>query len=116
MLNRLLLAASVIALAGCAQVSAEWNALVESLHPERQIVAVNGRNWVVAPRETGRDAGPTWVAVRQDDLDPFGRLGQPRTPEAVRALELGSGCRVVPGTLFQTPSADFFADMACPAG
>lgn len=112
MMKPLLLSSLLLGAAACTDMQAEWDNVTRAFHPDTRIVQVSGRNWAVSPGYAGRPE--TWLAARFDDLHPYGRPGQPRTPEGKRALELGSGCQVVPGTLFQNTAADFYADMACP--
>ncbi|MFD3189795.1 hypothetical protein ACFMPD_05905 [Sedimentitalea sp. HM32M-2] len=74
-------------------------------------VQVLGRTWTVTPDAKKPDA---YIASRDNNnLNPFGKPVARRTPQAVRALELATGCKVVPGTLSQNVSAEFRADMAC---
>lgn len=80
--------------------------------PVKQVVVL-GRTWSVSQ---SRDKANAYRAVRDNNnLNPFGKPVARRTPQAVRALELATGCRVIAGTLWQNPSAEYFADMACPA-
>ena len=74
-------------------------------------VQVLGRTWTVSQNRKKPNA---YVASRDNtNLNPFGKPVARRTPQAVRALELATGCKVVPGTLWQTVGAEFHADMAC---
>ena len=79
--------------------------------PESKQVQVLGRTWTVT--ETPDKPG-SFVARRDNNnLQPFGRPAALRTPQAVRALELATGCKVVPGKLWQNTSAEYHAEMAC---
>ena len=95
---------TVLVLAGCSDV-----ALFEQ--PETKQVQVLGRTWTVT--ETTEKPG-SYVARRDNNnLQIFGKPVALRTPQAVKALELATGCKVVPGTLWQDVSAEYYADMAC---
>ncbi len=74
-------------------------------------VQVLGRTWTVTadPKQPG-----SYVAWRDNNnLNPYGKPVARRTPQAVRALELATGCRVVPGSLRQNVAAEYRAVMAC---
>jgi hypothetical protein len=75
-------------------------------------VQVLGRTWTVTevPQRTN-----AFVAQRDNNnLQPFGKPVALMTPQAVRALETATGCKVVAGKLWQDVSARFHAEMACP--
>lgn len=79
---------------------------------EAKQVQVLGRTWTVVRNPEKADA---YVATRDNNnLQPFGKPVARRTPQAVRALEMATGCKVVRGTLWQNVSADFYADVTCP--
>ncbi len=74
-------------------------------------VQVLGRTWTVVENPEKSDA---FIATRDNNnLQPFGKPVARRTPQAVRALELATGCKVIRETLWQNVSADFYADVAC---
>lgn len=95
-----------ITLSGCAEYDL-------SGAPEPKQVQVLGRTWTVTEVA---DRPNTFVASRDNNnLNPFGRPVALRTPQAVRALQLATGCKVVPGKIWQDTSATYHADMACPS-
>ena len=74
-------------------------------------VQVLGRTWTVSTVPHRPNA---FVASRDNNnLNPFGRPVALRTPQAVRALELATGCKVIPGKIWQDTMAEYHADMAC---
>lgn len=80
--------------------------------PEVKQVEVLGRTWTVSGVP---DRPNAFVAARDNNnLNPFGRPAALRTPQAVRALESATGCKVVAGRLWQDTMARYHADMACP--
>lgn len=80
--------------------------------PISKNVQVMGRTWTVTENPKVPDA---YEAQRDNNnLQPFGRPAALRTPQAVRALQLATGCKVVPGQITQDVSARYYADMACP--
>ncbi len=100
-----LLFCMAFALTGCAELQ---------LPGQRDIKQVNvlGRTWTVSSVPHRPNA---FVASRDNNnLDPFGRPVALRTPQAVSALELATGCKVVPGRIWQDTTAAYHADMACP--
>lgn len=100
-----LLIGMVLALAGCADFQLYGTSEVKQ-------VEVLGRTWTVSDVP---DRPNAFVASRDNNnLNPFGRPAALRTPQAVKALELATGCKVVPGKLWQDTSAEYHADMACP--
>lgn len=102
---KLLVLGAVLAIAGCAETG-----IFDK--PEVQQVQVLGRTWTV---ENVPERPNAFVAWRDNNnLNPFGRPVALRTPQAVRALELATGCTVVPGRIWQDTSARYSADMACP--
>ena len=79
---------------------------------ETKEVQVMGRNWTVTTVPQRPNA---FVAQRDNNnLQPFGKPVALLTPQAVRALETATGCKVVQGRLWQDVSARYHADMACP--
>lgn len=94
-----------LALTGCAEFGLSGK-------PDVKHVQVLGRTWTVS---NVPDRPNAFVAWRDNNnLNPFGRPVALRTPQAVKALELATGCKVVPGRLWQNTSAEYHADMACP--
>lgn len=75
-------------------------------------VQVMGRTWTV----TENPKIPNAYEAQRDNnnLQPFGKPVALRTPQAVRALQLATGCKVVPGQIRQDVSARYYANMACP--
>ena len=79
---------------------------------ESEQVSVLGRTWTVTadPKRVN-----TFMAERDNNnLQPFGRPAALRTPQAVRALQLATGCKVVSGRISQNVAAVYTADMNCP--
>ena len=75
-------------------------------------VNVSGRTWTV--RQDRRDPA-TWSAIR--DLNNYQLFGKPvalLAPQAVKAIELGSNCKVQQPTLRQDVNARFYAKVTCP--
>ncbi len=99
--SALVLGGALIAAAGTAQAGPS----------EPRQVQVMGRTWTVS-EDPDRPNG--YVAVRDNNnLNPFGKPVARRTPQAVRALERATGCKVIRGSLWQTVGAEFHAQMAC---
>jgi hypothetical protein len=74
-------------------------------------VQVLGRTWTVSPL---KDKQAGYSAVRDNnDNKRFGRPVARRTPQALRAIELATGCRVVRSSMVQDTSARFFATVQC---
>ncbi|MDU9005067.1 hypothetical protein [Sedimentitalea todarodis] len=100
-----LLFGMLLAFAGCTEFQLSGK-------PDGKQVEVLGRTWTVS---SVADRPNAFVAWRDNNnLNPFGRPVALRTPQAVRALELATGCKVVPGRLWQDTTAEYHADMACP--
>jgi hypothetical protein len=89
-----------------------WSSRLDTaLPPETEYVKVLGRTWTVYPVE---DHAGVFAAQRDNlDLNPYGAPVARRTPQAVRAIELATGCRVVRSSLVQDTSARFFASVIC---
>jgi hypothetical protein len=104
---------ALIALTGCATED-QWptmDALV--LEPKTTLteVVVLGRTWRVwQDRETpGR-----YNAIRDNNnLNPFGPPAALRTPQAVRAIELATGCKVNRPGMVQDITGRFYANVIC---
>ncbi len=80
--------------------------------PDAKTVRVLGRTWTVEPVA---DQTLVYVAQRDNlDLNPYGAPAVRRSPQAVRAIEQTTGCRVVRSSLVQDSSARFFAAVTCP--
>ncbi|MEY8829470.1 hypothetical protein AB9K34_13835 [Sedimentitalea sp. XS_ASV28] len=80
--------------------------------PEVRQVEVLGRIWTVSSVPERPNA---FVASRDNNnLNPFGRPAALRTPQAVKALETATGCKVIPGRIWQDTTAQYHADMVCP--
>ncbi len=95
-----------LALSGCTTVP--WST-GETVSKEVQVL---GRTWTVTELP-GVTNG--YIARRDNNnLNPFGRPAALRTPQAVRALQTATGCRVVRGKLWQNTSAEYYAEMSCP--
>lgn len=110
-MKRFLIPVLILGLSACAELEAEWAAFEQAFHPEARTVTVGGRKWFVSRPDDNRPN--SWKAARRDDLAPYGRPGQPRAPEGVRALELATGCKVIRSSLVQDTTAAFYADMTC---
>jgi hypothetical protein len=97
--------ALVLTLSACATINPPSDA-------RNQQVEVMGRTWTV----TRNAAYPnSYSAVRDNnDLDPYGPPAKRRTPQAIRAVELASGCKVESSSLWQDTTARFYANMICP--
>lgn len=89
-----------------------WSSKLDTALPATtRHVQVLGRTWTVYPVE---DQTAVYVAQRDNlDLNPFGAPSARRTPQAVRAIELATGCKVVRPSLQQDSSARFFARVNC---
>lgn len=96
---------AITVLMGCASID-------QGPPPNAKHVEVMGRIWTV---QANTDRSNAFIAWRDNNnLNPFGRPVALRTPQAVTALETATGCKVVPGRIYQTTSARYYADMACP--
>lgn len=109
----LILTISVL-LAGCSQQVAQhpWAAFLPGKEvADTKYVKVLGRTWTVYPAV---DQTGVYVAQRDNlDLDPYGAPAVRRSPQALRAIQLATGCRVHPSTMIQDTSARFFASVTC---
>ena len=101
-------------LASCTEQQAQdfWSTqLYTTEAPDIKYVKVLGRTWGVYPSP---DQPSVYVAQRDNlDLNPYGAPSARRSPQAVRAIELATGCRVAHSTMVQDTSARFFASVAC---
>ena len=108
------LLAVVALLAACTQqqTDAFWSTqLATAEQPGTEYVTVLGRTWTVYPSP---DQPGVYVAQRDNlDLNPYGAPSARRSPQAVRAIQLATGCRVVSSTMIQDTSARFFASVVC---
>ena len=100
----------VLALSGCAVTEP---LLVIPAEPAvaAKTVELRGRTWTVS--QVGEDPN-SYTASRDDNnLNPFGYPAARRSPQAVKAIELATGCRVLHATLWQDTTARFYADVTC---
>ncbi len=101
-------------LAACSEQEAQnmWpSQLATQTQPDIKYVKVLGRTWGVYP---SKDQQAVYIAQRDNlDLNPYGAPVARRTPQAVRAIELATGCKVVHPTMIQDTSARFFASVTC---
>lgn len=101
-------------LSACSYQEAEqyWaGQLATPVPPGTEYVKVLGRTWTVSPVA---DQNSVYVAQRDNlDLNPYGAPAVRRSPQAVRAIELATGCRVAKSSMIQDISARFFASVAC---
>jgi len=101
-------------LAACTEQDAENSAatrLSTQMPPDVEYVKVLGRTWTVYPV---KDQPSVYAAKRDNlDLNPFGAPPARRTPQALRAIETATGCRVVRSTMVQDTTARFFASVVC---
>jgi len=101
-------------LAACTEQEAQnfWSTqLANQVPPETEYVKVLGRTWTVYPV---KDQPSVYAAQRDNlDLNPYGAPAVRRTPQAVRAIESATGCRVVRSTIIQDTTARFLASVAC---
>ena len=85
--------------------------LATQVPPGTEYVKVLGRTWTVYPL---KDQPSVYAAKRDNlDLNPYGAPTVRRTPQAVRAIEQATGCRVVRSTMTQDTTARFFASVVC---
>lgn len=85
-----------------------------SVAKDAKFVTVLGRTWAVAPSQ--KQPG-VWIAHRDNNfLNMFGRPAARRTPQAIRAIETATGCKVTRSAVIQDISARFYAPVVCPAG
>jgi len=112
---RYLVLAIAALLSACSEQEAQnlWSSqLATHTPPEIKYVQVLGRTWSVYP---AKDQKAVYVAQRDNlDLNPYGAPVARRSPQAVRAIELATGCRAVRSTMIQDTSARFFASVNCP--
>ena len=74
-------------------------------------VQVLGRSWAVFPAPWLTDV---YVAQRDNlDLNPYGAPPYRRTPQAIRAIELATGCKVVKSDVVRHVTARYFASVDC---
>jgi len=94
--------AIIVLLSACTdqQVQQFWSIeLYETEKPGTKYVKVLGRTWTVYPDQ---NQPGVYVAQRDNlDLDPYGAPAVRLTPQAVRAIEQASQCRVVRSSLVQ---------------
>jgi hypothetical protein len=108
------LLAVVALLSACTQQQADglWSTqLATAEQPGTEYVKVLGRTWTVYPSP---EQTAVYVAQRDNlDLNPYGAPSARRSPQAVRAIQQATGCRVVHSTMIQDTSARFFASVVC---
>lgn len=74
-------------------------------------VQVLGRSWAVFPAPGFPDV---YVTQRDNlDLNPYGAPPYRRTPQAIRAIELATGCKVVKSDIVRHVTARYFASVDC---
>lgn len=72
---------------------------------------VMGRTWTVT--QVG-EAPLRYSAIRDNNnFDPFGRPAARRTPQAVRAIQQATGCRVSGKDFVQDATGRYFANVVC---
>lgn len=75
-------------------------------------VVVRGRTWTVA---RSKERPNNYRATRDNNnLNPYVLPAAQLTPQAVSALQLATGCKVIASSVRQNLSAQYFADMSCP--
>lgn len=75
-------------------------------------VVVRGRTWTI---EQGKKRPNSFRASRDNNnLNPFVSPAAPLPPQAVSAIQQATGCKVIPSSMWENPSAVFFADVTCP--
>jgi len=106
--------ALTVLLAACSADTAtlNWgNPLSPTVLPDTKNVQVLGRTWAVAPMP---DQPAVYTAVRDNNNNnPFGKPVARRTPQALRAIELATGCQVVRSSMKQDITARFYASVVC---
>lgn len=74
-------------------------------------VQVLGRSWAVFPMP---EFPGVFVAQRDNlDLNPYSAPPYRRTPQAIRAIEIATGCSVVKSSITQHVTARYFASVTC---
>ncbi|MCF6234311.1 MAG: hypothetical protein L3J36_14600 [Rhodobacteraceae bacterium] len=92
----------------------EWGKLFTNFVPEPKgikYVEVLGRSWAVfpLPQHPG-----VYVTQRDNlDLNPYGAPPYRRTPQAIRAVELATGCKVVKSDVVVHVTARYFTSVNC---
>ena len=109
-MKKIAIVAFALGLAGCSEFNQATGLSLSSWAAAGE-VAIMGRTWAVSQNA---ENPASYRAVRDNNnLNPFGRPAARRTPQAVRAIEKATGCRVVRSSLYQNVSAEFFAHVAC---
>lgn len=112
---RTLILVSALALAACSPTTYNVNGVMRDGakygDPVKTIV-VRGRTWTVAQ---GKQQANSFRATRDNNnLNPFVLPAAPLPPQAVTAIEQATGCKVILSSMWENPSAQFFADTICP--
>lgn len=76
-------------------------------------VQVLGHSWAVFPFP-GSDYPNVYVTQRDNlDLNPYGAPPYRRAPQAIQAIELATGCKVVKSQVVRHVTARYFAPVVC---
>jgi hypothetical protein len=76
-------------------------------------VQVLGRSWAVFPFP-GSEFPDVYVTQRDNlDLNPYGAPPYRRTPQAIRAVELATGCKVDKANVVRHVTARYFTSVDC---
>jgi len=111
---KFLAVSAVLILSACGLMGTpnNWAGQLEFAEPAgTKYVTVLGQSWAVFPAG-GFDS--VYVAQRDNlDLNPYGAPHYRRTPQAIRAIELATGCRVNRSDIVQNITARYFASVTC---
>ena len=113
-MNKMVIMAVVLGLAGCEGFNpalqmdeSAW----ETVWANGGDIDVMGRSWKIS-----RKAENIYSvrAVRDNnDLNIFGSPAVPKIAQATQAIEKGTGCKIITGTLYKNISDEFYADVLC---
>lgn len=111
-MTKIVLMALVLGLAGCAEFEQTIIAPFSGKQwGDTTQVSIWGRTWAVSH---STDNPLAIKAVRDNNnQNPFGKPAKRRTIQAIRAIEQGTGCKVVQSSVYQNISAEFFATVSC---
>lgn len=104
-----------IGLAGCSQTEDEillnGVAVTQATWTYSGQVQVMGRSWAILRK--AKNVNSVRVIRDNNNLNPFGGPAVRRSVQAARAIEQGTGCKIIASTFKEHISGEFYADIVC---